>query len=228
MPSNATQTITILVPLSDTAEYFFSLQDTAAILSEIPAGGGTALSLPTNVHDGDNFAFYDADGSCSPGNPVFLSGQGVWPVQGQAALAFVAPYSWAIATFAEKLGVWVVQSGGAAGSGSLLALPWTAVAAGATVHPTALQPWLSIDTSGGVQVTIEMPSPAVDGQVLLAVDNDGNAAVNPILFTSAGGVTIDNPQNPGAYANAVTFTTQGGTVAWKYKASTQRWIFFSI
>jgi hypothetical protein len=73
-----------------------------------------------------------------------------------------------------------------------------------------------------------MPTAPTDGQILLAVDDNGNAAVNPIQFASTGGVTIDNPQNPGAYAAAVTFTTQGGTVAWKYQSSSSKWIFFSF
>jgi|HubBroStandDraft_2_1064218.scaffolds.fasta_scaffold114669_2 hypothetical protein len=109
----------------------------------------------------------------------------------------------------------------------LLRLPWTAVAAGSTFQPGALEPWLAVDTSGGVQVTVEMPA-AVDGQVLLAVDDAGNAAVNPILFTAAGGVTVDDPQSPGTYSSTVSFSTQGGTVAWKFQALTNRWIFFSL
>ena len=118
------------------------------------------------------------------------------------------------------------SNGGA--SANLLSLPWTSVAAGATFQPTASQPWLAVDTSGGAQATIEMPANPYDGMPLVVTDDDGNAAVNPILFTVVGGKTISDPQSPGTYAATVAFATAGGTVAWKYRAATQQWVRWAL
>ena len=120
------------------------------------------------------------------------------------------------------------QGSGGGAIPNLLSFPWTSVAAGATFQPNAQQPWLAVDTSGDAQVTIPMPANPYDGMPLIVTDDDGNAAVNPILFTAVGGVTIADPQNPGTYDATVSLATTGGTVAWKYRAATQQWVKWGL
>jgi hypothetical protein len=110
MPTNSLNVISVVADVVGLLDYAFSAADDWAALSKIGAGG-TSLTLPADPSSGDNFGFFDADGSCSPATPITLSAEDGKPVNGQmAGLTFSVPFSSARAVFDEKLGGWTVVS----------------------------------------------------------------------------------------------------------------------
>jgi hypothetical protein len=110
MPANSLNVISVVADVVGLLDYAFSAADDWAALSKI-GEGGTSLSLPANPSGGDNFGFFDADGSCSPDRPIRLSAEDGKLVNGQVSgVTFTIPFSSARAVFDERVGAWTVVS----------------------------------------------------------------------------------------------------------------------
>jgi hypothetical protein len=110
MPANSLNVISVVADVVGLPGYTFSAADDWAALSKIGAGG-TSLALPSDPSGGDNFGFFDADGTCSPTSPIHLSAEDGKSVNGQTSgLTFTVPFSSARAVFDERIGGWTVVS----------------------------------------------------------------------------------------------------------------------
>jgi len=121
--------------------------------------------------------------------------------------------------------VWLAIAKGGGGGGGI-PVPWTPVAAGATVAvsgQTATK-FYEVDSSGA-QVNLNLPAAAsaVDGQEV--VITLAAASVNaPVLVNAGAGTTVWEDQNPGNFGAQSVLSTQGETIRLKYEKSTTRWI----
>lgn len=106
---------TFLVDVDDQASFTFNAEANFASVRNIPATEGTTLLLPPAPSNGDSYQFAVEDGSCGPGNPVFLSGNGKTVNGSSSPVFFISPTSWARASYDEAAGGWVVQLSNTAG-----------------------------------------------------------------------------------------------------------------
>jgi hypothetical protein len=111
MPQNSLGVISVVVDISGFLDYAFSPQDDWVAITKI-GPGGTNLALPAGASSGDNYGFFDADGSCSKTSPIVVAAADSKPVNGQTAgLKFIQPFASARAVFSEKAGGWTIAVG---------------------------------------------------------------------------------------------------------------------
>jgi hypothetical protein len=179
MPTNSLNVISVITDVVGLVEYAFSAADDWAALSEI-GPGGTSLSLPADPSGGDNFGFFDSDGSCTPGSPIRLSAADGKPVNGQSTgPSFTIPFSAARAVFDERLGGWTIVSAAPADGLLRLARGW-----GDNPDPIALA------TTNPTIVASATVTPSLTGKLRAIVtgtlSNNAGTPTNLVLSVSLG------------------------------------------
>jgi hypothetical protein len=107
MPANSPGLISVIADVAASARYAFSLEDDWAAVTQIPKGG-TALVLRSNPSDGDNFGFFDGDGSCSVTSPVTVSAEDGKPINRAISVLFNTPNAASRFVFSERLKGWTM------------------------------------------------------------------------------------------------------------------------
>jgi hypothetical protein len=212
MPTNSLNVISVITDVVGLVEYAFSAADDWAALSKI-GPGGTSLTLPADPSGGDNFGFFDSDGSCTPGSPIHLSAADGKPVNGQTiGPSFTIPFSAARAVFDERLGGWTVVSAAPADGFLRLVRGW-----GDNPDP------ITLATTNPTIVASATVTPNVSGKLRVIVTGTlSNRAVTPtnlVLSVSLGPTATDvvyaqgpanAPPNSSAWASLVVDLVHGG------------------
>ena len=110
-------------------------------------------------------------------------------------------------------------------SGANFLPPAVQDAAGATVNLLQAAVNNRVVDSTGAQVTELFPTAPVNGDVVI-VSLAGASVANPVLLTSRGGFTIEDPGNPGNFSAAngtVALTGQGQTAWFQFQSAFGRW-----
>jgi hypothetical protein len=220
MPSNATGTLSIVVPVQGAARYAFSSADDLAALSAIPAGG-IVLALPGSPSNGDSYAFADVDGSCSSGSPITIAPGAGTTIRGASTLVLTSAFSAGRLTFSAKTDSWAVESL----TSTSAQIGWLVVnVPGGSTEALSRAPLQTVVLLGP-DSTIELPEAPFSGDVVaLSFNFAPNSAAPPVTLTNGGsGASIQSPLALTTFATSVSLIDAAGVYFYQYDAAEDSW-----